>query len=515
MYRTILSTLDDAVEREPDTPALVFEGRTYTNEQLKTAALVRLGAIQAAGLLPSTPVLVMLDNTDEAVITWLALALGGYTEVPVNTAYIGETLAHLCRDSGAPTIITEGRFVERLSSTLLGDVTSILLVPTGTEAASGLGEESVLRDDPSSLGSIVVRDELDETAVMYTSGTTGPSKGAVITERHAYTYASSVAETIDLKRGDVYYAPLPLFHIAGRWAVVYAALQRGACTVLVRRFSITSFWQDVRHHQVTATFLLGAMAQFVLSAPPRPDDDDNPLERVLMVPLIEGVDDFRARFGVQVATCFGSTEANVPLASGWDAGIDDGVGRPRAGFRLRLVTAEGEDAIQGERGELLVSTDEDGICLARYHHNPDATSRAVIDGWLHTGDIFVLDEQARYHFVDRLKDALRKRGENISTFEVEREVRSHPGVAECAVVGVASEHTEEDVVAFVQLRSESGPVTPQEIREHVLARAPKFLAPDHVILVSDFPTTPTGKIQKFELRETAHRMMAAPTAAAD
>jgi crotonobetaine/carnitine-CoA ligase len=250
------------------------------------------------------------------------------------------------------------------------------------------------------------------------------------------------------------------------------------------------------------------MAQFVSNGTPQPDDGANPVERVLMVPLIEGVEEFRSRFGVQVSTCFASTEANVPLASGWDVGIDDGVGRPRPGFRLRLLTSAGADAATGEPGELLVSTDEAGLCLTRYLNNPEATRKALVDGWLHTGDVFVRDERDGYHFVDRLKDALRKRGENISTFEVEREVRAHPAVVECAVVGVESEHSEQDVVAFVELRPESGSTTANEIREHVRGRAPKFLVPDYVFFVPGFPTTPTGKIQKFELREEARRRKA-------
>ncbi|MCW4355208.1 AMP-binding protein [Hoyosella sp. YIM 151337] len=503
MRRTIRFAIDHAASTSPDAPALVFEGRTYTNQELRSAALIRLGAIQRRNVDRGLPVLVMLNNTDEAVITWLALALGGYTEVPVNTAVVGETLAHLCTDSGATTIITEAEFVERLPKVAAGRVLDVLLIPaTGSADAS---DGRLLIDDVGRPGAPVARGEMDLAAVMYTSGTTGPSKGAQLTERHAFTYAESVAQILDLQRGDVYYAPLPLFHIAGRWAVVYASLQRGACTVLVRRFSISSFWRDVRHNDVTVTFLLGAMAQFLLNGAPSPEDATNPLERVLMVPLIEGLDEFRSRFGVRVVTCFASTEANVPLASGWDVGVEDGAGQPRPGFTLRLVDEAGVDVAPGQRGELLVATDEEGMYLTGYINNPEATAHALADGWLHTGDVFVCDRHGRYHFVDRLKDALRKRGENISSFEVEREVRSHPAVLECAVVGIASEHSEEDVVAFVELDPDIDSVSAQDIRDHVRARAPKFLVPDHVFFVSAFPLTPTGKIQKFELREEARR----------
>ncbi|MFJ9824506.1 class I adenylate-forming enzyme family protein [Streptomyces sp. NPDC101160] len=495
--RTIHAALDHAVATWPDASALVFEGSTFSFADLKQAALDRLGALQEQGLSAGEPVLVMLDNSEQSVITWLALALGGFLEVPVNTAYVGETLAHVVRDAGASTAITESRYTDRLVAVGNEALTSILVV-NGHDTEAG----AVVRplSAGTAPGETVRRDELSETAVMYTSGTTGPSKGAVIAERHAHAYATAVADMLDLAPGDVYYAPLPLFHIAGRWAVVYAALQRGACTVLVRRFSINSFWNDVQAHGVTATFLLGAMAQFVLNQPARPDDAQNTLDRVLMVPLIEGVDEFRSRFDVRVTTCFGSTEANVPLVSSWDASVRTGVGTPRPGYRIRLVDDQGRDVRQGTPGELLVGADEDGMVLLRYHGNAAATQAALRDGWLHTGDVLEEDSQGNLHFVDRIKDALRKRGENVSSFEVEREIRSHPAVLECAVVGVDSEYSEQEIAAFVQA-APGHRVTADEIRSHVAERAPKFLVPDQVHFVTEFPVTPTGKIQKFELRK--------------
>jgi crotonobetaine/carnitine-CoA ligase len=497
-HRTIQRSLERAAAAWPDAPAVVFEGYSCTYAELHDAALRRLGAVQAAGIQPDRPVLVMLDNGPESVITWLALALGGYLEVPVNTAFVGETLFHLVRDSGAPALIAESHYVERLAE-LHDDVALETVLVLGDEVPRSDTLEVRALSSGAEPGTTIDRDELAEAAIMYTSGTTGPSKGAVITERQAFEYAAAVAEMLELGTDDAYYAPLPLFHIAGRWAVVYAALQRGATCVLVRRFSINSFWDDVRANDVTATFLLGAMAQFILNQPARAEDTQNPLDRVLMVPLIEGVDEFRARFAVRVTTCFGSTEANVPLVSDWSASIETGAGRPRPGYRIKLVDSDGNEVPSGTPGEMLVSSDQDGMVLRRYHRNPQATAGALQDGWLHTGDVFKRDADGNFHFVDRLKDSLRKRGENISSFEVEREIRSHPAVLECAVVGVVSEFSEQEIAAFVQL-APGHRATADEIKAHVAGRAPKFLVPDQVHFVTEFPTTPTGKIQKFQLR---------------
>jgi len=495
--RTIRTVLERAVAETPDAPALVFEGATYTYAELHEAALARLGALQAEGFAAGSVVLVMLDNTDQSVVTWLAVALGGGVEVPVNTALIGETLSHIVDDSGAEMVITERVFVDRLAAVARGSLHSILVID---DVDGYEGDDAVrLLGSSAGPGVPVGRGELAETAVMYTSGTTGPSKGAVITERHAFEYAGACAEMLEVTAADRYYAPLPLFHIAGRWAVVYAALQRGATAVLVRRFSISSFWDDVRHNDVTVTFLLGAMAQFVLNLPRRLDDDTSSLDRVLMVPLIEDLDDFRSRFDVRVTTCFGSTEANVPMVADWGVRATDGAGRVRNGYRVRLVDSDGQDVPTGTAGELWLAHDEAGMLVQRYHGNPEATAAAIQDGWIHTGDVFMRDDRDHFHFVDRLKDSLRRRGENISSFEVEREVRSHPDVMDCAVVGVPSAFSEEEIAAFVQVSPEVS-VTADEIKAHVLNRAPKFLVPDHVYFVSEFPTTPTGKIQKFELR---------------
>ncbi|MFI8975033.1 AMP-binding protein [Nocardia asteroides] len=506
--RTIRSVLAEAATRWPDAPALIFEGTSVSYAELERAAMTHLGALQDQGLNAGEPVLVMLDNTEQAVITWLALALGGHIEVPVNTAYIGETLRHIVRDSGARVVITESHYVDRLVDAGIGQLASILVTGTGEHTVRGALVHALPTD--SVYGTIVHRDELATTAVMYTSGTTGLSKGAVITERHANEYAAAVADLLELTERDVIYAPLPLFHIAGRWAVVYAALQRGACVVVVRRFSISSFWNDVRAHGVTATFLLGAMAQFLINQPERPDDDANPLDRVLMVPLIENLALFRSRFAVRVTTCYGSTEANVPLMSSWSAALETGVGTLRPGFRVRLVDDQGNDVLPGHPGELLLTSDEDGLITQGYHGNPEATSVALRDGWLHTGDVLRQDAAGNFHFVDRTKDALRKRGENISSFEVEREIRSHPAVSECAVIGVDSRFSEQEIAAFVQVRPDQS-VTADEIKTHVAGRAPKFLVPDHIYFVSEFPTTPTGKIQKFALREQSIETPSTPT----
>src|SRR6266508_536343 len=255
-------------------------------------------ALSGLGVRRSDAVLVMLDNTIEFVDAWLGLALIGAIQVPVNTQYLGEILRHHVKDSGAWLMLVEATYVERLGR-LGADrgglrrlvVSGDAACPSGLECqswASVFDQAGELAED-----AIANMAERDIVAIMYTSGTTGPSKGVRVAQAHAHTYARLAGHTVQLSEGDVYFAPLPLFHIAGQWALVYACLQVGATAIVRRRFSVTDFWTVARESHANVGFLLGAMANFLGRQDPRPDDRDNPMERMLMVPLVDDVDDFR------------------------------------------------------------------------------------------------------------------------------------------------------------------------------------------------------------------------------
>jgi len=299
--------------------------------------------------------------------------------------------------------------------------------------------------------------------------------------------------------GDAYFAPLPLFHIAGQWALVYACFQVGATAIVRRRFSTGEFWSTVRESGARVSFLLGAMANFLARQEPKPDDVDNPMERMLVVPLIDDVDDFRRRFGVRVCTCYGSTEVNVPLISGYEVTEPGIAGRPVPGFDIRIVDEDDREVPVGAVGELVVRSAEPWLLATEYHRNPEASLRLFGNLWLHTGDAFRKDAHENYFFVDRIKDYIRRRGENISSFEVEREVNAHPAVLECAAVAVKSASTEDDLKVVVVLKS-GMTLDPEDLREFLRGRVPSFMVPDIVEVMAELPKTPTGKIQKHLLR---------------
>ena len=495
--RTVGQTIEAAAERWPDRIGVDLGTAAYTYRDLWARARRSAAAFAATGVKPGEAVLVMLDNTIEFVDAWLGLALIGAIQVPVNTEYVGEILRHQVKDSGAWLMLIDQAYVSRVEALGAdrGALRRLLAVGSGSRDWEDIFESAteLPRD------AIVTAAEHDIVAIMYTSGTTGPSKGVRVAHAQAFTYAQHAGEAMQLAQGDVYFAPLPLFHIAGQWALVYACFQVGATAIVRRRFSAGEFWSTVRESGARVSFLLGAMANFLARQEPKADDVDNPMERMLVVPLINDVDDFRRRFGVRVCTCYGSTEVNVPLISDYEVTEPGIAGRPVAGFDIRIVDEHDRDVPVGAVGELVVRSSEPWLLATEYHRNPEASLRLFRNLWLHTGDAFRKDAHENYFFVDRIKDYIRRRGENISSFEVEREVNAHPAVLECAAVAVKSASTEDDLKVVIVLKS-GMTLEPEELREFLRGRVPRFMVPDIVEVIAELPKTPTGKIQKHLLR---------------
>lgn len=492
--RTVAQTIESAADRWPDRTAIDFGVASYTYRDLWSRARRAAAVFDALGVKRGQAVLVMLDNTIEFIDAWLGLALIGAVQVPVNTEYLGEILRHQVKDSGAWLMLIDEAYVSRIEA--LGEdrgELSCIRIASGSWAEAFAEAKELPRDQ------IVQSAEHDIVAIMYTSGTTGPSKGVRVAHAHAYTYAKHAAQAMQLGQGDVYFAPLPLFHIAGQWALVYACLQVGATAIVRRRFSTGDFWNVVRESGAQVSFLLGAMANFLARQPAKPDDHDNPMDRMLIVPLLDDTDTFRRRFGVRVCTCYGSTEVNVPVISDYEVNEPGIAGKPVPGFTLRIVDEHDREVPVGGVGELVVRSSEPWVLATEYHRNPEASLRLFRNMWLHTGDAFRKDARDNYFFVDRIKDYIRRRGENISSFEVEREVLAHPAVLECAAVAVKSAATEDDLKVVVVLKPGMS-LDAEELRSFLRGRVPKFMVPDVVEVIAELPKTPTGKIQKHLLR---------------
>jgi crotonobetaine/carnitine-CoA ligase len=303
----------------------------------------------------------------------------------------------------------------------------------------------------------------------------------------------------------VHYLCLPVFHVSGK-SGIYICAVHDARMVVREMFSLTEFWNDVRTFGVTATGLIGVMASFLMAMPEQPDDADTPLRHVTMGPLVAEVEDFKRRFGVKVSTGYGMTEIACPLSSdGWNLANTTSCGRLRTGYpgyELRVVDEVDRPLGPDQVGELIVRTAEPFTMNAGYFNMPAETAEAWRNGWFHTGDAFRYDAEGNYYFVDRIKDAIRRRGENISSFEVEAYVTRHPAVAECAALAVPSEHSEDEVKVVV-VPAAGATVDPAELIEFLIPVMPRFMIPRYIEVAEALPKTPTLRVRKVELRNQA------------
>ena len=493
----------DRARRQGDRPFLLGEEGTVSYLAFEERAVAMAQGLTALGVKPGDTVLVMLPNVMGFVVLWAALARIGAIQVPVNTAYRGGILEHIMSDSQAAFMVADTEYLEQVGEAAAkcralrhvivhdGDGAGLPANLATSRFETLETREAELPDPPR---------PRDLIGVMYTSGTTGPSKGAMITHAHAYVYAHNGHDRMKLVPEDVYFAPLPLFHIAGQWAVVYAAMICGSAAVITRRFSVTTFWRDAVRFRATAAFLLGAMANFLHRQPPGDHERESRIDRMLVVPLFPEVTDFGSRLGVRVVTTYGSTEVNSPMIASFDAPDWRSCGRVKDDlFEARIVDDEDEEVPHGTVGELVVRPRLPWIVMTGYWGHPDWTADAWRNLWLHSGDAMYRDEAGNFYFVDRKKDAIRRRGENISSVEVENEINAHPDVLESAVFAASSEHTEDEVMAAVVVKPGVA-LCPEALIHFLEPRMAYFMVPRYLEIVTELPKTPTGKIRKVDLR---------------
>jgi crotonobetaine/carnitine-CoA ligase len=506
-------------EREPDAIAMQdVDGREVTCRELHDTVLRWAGAYRNLGVRAGEHVVTMLPNSFEAFYAWLGLTWLGATEVPANTMYRGEMLRYLVENSDAEVVLVSERFLPQLgevfdaasASGALDRVRTVVvpdlagpdsgalpaaLPPVVDGAAFFAGAEPATDLDGP--------DYWDVASIIYTSGTTGPSKGVLVPWGTLWSFVTTVPDDF-VAPGDGFYAMYPAFHVSGK-AMLYQASYFRARMVLREQFSITHFWDDLRAFGVTGAGLVGPMAPFLLMQPEQPDDADTPLRHVIMGPLVPQVEDFKRRFGVEVGTGYGMTEIGAPFASdGYRLANATSCGKVRtgwAGYEVRIVDEHDEPLGPGEVGELVVRTGEPWVINRGYYGMPEVTAAAWRNGWFHTGDAFTYDDDGNYYFVDRIKDAIRRRGENISSFEVEALVGRHPDVAESAAIAVPSEYLEDEVKVCV-VRREGSELTHAQLVEFLEPTMPAFMVPRYVEFVDALPKTEaTLRTRKIELRD--------------
>ncbi|TMK60324.1 MAG: ATP-dependent acyl-CoA ligase [Actinobacteria bacterium] len=480
-------------------------GAKLTYEALYTDSLRWAAALQRAGVTAGTHCASLLPNDFPAHRTMLGLAWLQAIEVPLNIAYRGRMLEYALDRAEVTCLVTTydgwstvGEVAERLPK-----LQTVVLVDDATvdDPVCETIPIAELLADTEPATDLAGPDAGDIACILFTSGTTGPSKAVVCPWGLVYQMTSWMPDDT-LAPGDGFFSALPLFHNSGRSGFNYA-LVHGARFVFRDKFSATNFWDDTRATNCTTAALVGPMTSVLFHAPARPDDHDNPLESVILGPMIPDMEEFERRFGVRVCTCYGQTEIGAPLASDWDHGPWESCGRVRTDYpfpEVRLVNEHDEPVAVGEVGELLVRVGDPTGFNADYFGMPDETAAAWRDGWFHTGDAFRVNDDGHFYFVDRMKDTIRRRGENISSFEVESMVLEHPHVVECAAVAIATEHGDDEVMAAVIVDDQDA-FDPPELIEFLTPRMPRFMIPRYIEVFDDLPRNETtGRVRKTELR---------------
>jgi carnitine-CoA ligase len=477
----------------------VFEsGELWTYRDLLVRVRRAAAALQALGVQQGEYVLSWQPNGSHALLTWFALNYLGAVYVPVNTAYRGTLLAHVIANSGASLIILHGGLADRLANLPPGTLRRAIVVgqPNADLDIEVIDAAMLAQHGPDPAPPAEPIAPWHIQSVIYTSGTTGPSKGVPSSYLHLWSTSMAFHFVTESDRG---MANLPLFHAGGTGAV-YRMLVKGASVAVVDSFRTQTFWRTIRQTQTTVLTLLGAMTPFLMKEPPSAQDRDHTLRAVTMVPLSDDSAAFAERFGVDVYTTFNMTEVSCPIFSRRNPTSPGSCGEPRPGVQARVVDENDCEVPPGTVGELIVRTDMPWAMNSGYLRNPEATAQAWRNGWFHTGDAFRMDSDGTFYFVDRMKDAIRRRGENISSFEVEREIMANDAVLEAAVVAARSEFAEDEVMAVVA-PVPGASINAAALIEFLRPRLPHFMLPRYIRFLSELPKTPTQKVQKHLLRD--------------
>lgn len=489
--------LDRRAEESPEKIFVVFEdGTEWSLLEMQQRTIAVAAGLGELGVRQGDHVAMWLPNSKEALVTFFAISYLGAVYVSFNTAYRGGILEHVVSNSDAEVIIVHGALVSRLNEINRARLKTVVLVgdgeaPTDTEVINFNSLVNSEADLPTLTRPI---EPWDTHAVIYTSGTTGPSKGTLCSYLHIYTNANWPF----LKEGDRFLANMPIFHIGGMMTV--AMLYHNGSVAMMENFSTKTFWSFVQKSKCTAMFLLGAMATFLLKEKPSLQERDHQVRLAVLVPLTSNHREVAERFGIDVYTIFNMTEISTPTVSEANPSKAGICGKVREGVEVRLVDSNDCEVPLGVVGEMIVRTDCPWEMNHGYYKDSEATAEAWRNGWFHTGDSFKQDVDGYFYFVDRVKDAIRRRGENISSFEVEAEVVAYPDVMDVAAIGVDSEFSEHDVLIAVT-PIEGREIDPVELLMFLKERMPYFMVPRYIRIMDDLPKTPTSKVRKNILRQ--------------
>ena len=491
-----------------DRTFLYFKDEKVTYEQLDLLSNQFAHGFKDMGLQKDDKIAIMMKNHPNYLYVWFGSSKLGIVEVPINTAYKGDLLKHIINNSDSRLLVIDSSFLDRLLI-IKDDLPKLERIICFGEVDKEISKSLPVPVSPiedffeySSDPVEVDISPADPAAIIYTSGTTGLSKGAVCPHNYYVHTGRLVARLRDANSRDILYTFLPLFHINAQLMTTLAAQVSDAQMVLSERFSASTFWDDIRKYGATQFNYLGAVMTILAKQEPREDDADNPVRIAFGAACPTDVmEHLEKRFGFICLEGFGMTEIGLAVHDAIEYRRTGSCGRVLDDlFEVQLVDDDDVEVAIGEIGEIVVRPKKPYIMMTEYYRMPEKTLESYRNLWFHTGDYAKKDADGFFYFVDRKKDALRRRGENISSFEVEKVINTHPKVLESAVFAVPSDLGEDEVKANVVLKP-GETLPPEDLIKYCDERMAYFAVPRYLEFVPELPKTPTNRIEKYRLRE--------------
>lgn len=509
--RTLPHLLEERARELKDKAFFMFEDQRATYQELDTTVNRVANALGDLGVKKGDKVCFLMKNSLEFVYCWFALGKLGAVMVPINPNLKGRLLQYIITNSGATMAFVDNDLLERVQfvEDQIENVSRILVVPENADYRDEVAFQRIeLRPFEALLNGspdpprIAVRPQ-DTMSILYTSGTTGPSKGAALSHHYYYNTALGAVYYMHHSEEDILYSCLPFFHANASMSSIYTALVAKATFAMGKWFSLRTFLDEIRQYQATHTNVMGSILILLMKQDPSPDDANIPLKVVNSVPLIPESREFEKRFGVKLIGMYGATETSICIASEFDEPTKpESCGKALPLYDVRIFDDNDFECPPGVAGEIVVRGKQPFIQMQGYHGMAEATLDTFRNLWYHSGDYGMKDEEGNFYFLDRKKDSIRRRGENISSYEVEEVVISHPAVLESAAIAIKDQEMTEDEVKVCVILKEGQTLTEKELIEYCVERMAYFMVPRYVEFMEAFPKTPNQKIEKYKLRES-------------
>jgi carnitine-CoA ligase len=505
--RTLVGFWRAAVTAAPDDIFLQSQSGELSFSEVDILTNRLANGLAGTGLVHGARIALMLSNSVEFVASFLASAKLGAVYVPINTEYKGDILRHQLNRAEVTHIIIDAAFLYRIADlvTELQHLLQVIIVSRNGEAATvqpaGLtctDFATIAAASPDAPPAIEIS-HIDPLAISFTSGTTGPSKGVLASNCHVITFAMDWIDACAFSKTDSLYSCLPMFHAIATWLGVIPSIINRTRFAFAEKFSASRFWDDVRTYDASVVHGIFAMVPLLLKQPPSPLDADVPAR---LFYIGQRNTEFEKRFNCRIVEVYGATETGIVTMTPLDKNAPAGsCGKENSrSYEVALLDDDDNGVAIGEPGEICVRPRQPHSMFHGYYGMAEETVAAWRNLWFHTGDNAKCDEHGFYYFVDRKKDAIRRRGENISSYELEVVVNSDPRVLECAAIALPSE-LGEDEVCMIIVPQQRADLSPQDVWDTCDARMPRFWVPRFLQFCEELPKTPNGKVQKYLLRQ--------------